>query len=166
MTDYQEPYWWNYTKSGTDHCECDTSGWYVRPAYTQAMQSTTQNANILLFSGPVINAALPALDGILSHDTTQAPDFSKPPPPPGQPPVPSFKLDDVLKPITTQFHATDSLIKGVQESVKSLSSEMQTGFASIDSHIDTAIDAVQKRQEIRDDHNTNIELVNKITIAQ
>ena len=130
------------------------------------MQLTTQNAYIPLLSGPVINAALPALDGILSHDTTQAPDFSKLPSPPGQPPVPSFKLDDVLKPITTQFQATDSLIKGVQESVNKLSSEMQTGFASIDSHIDIAIDAAQKRQEIRDNHNANIVLVNKITIAQ
>lgn len=116
---------------------------------------------MLLSSGPVINAALPALDGILSHDIMQTPDFS-----PGQPPAPPFKLDDVLKPITTQFQKTDSLIKGVQESVNNLSSKMQTGFASIDSHLDTAITAAEKRQEICDDHKTNIQLVNNITIAQ
>ncbi|KAI9695571.1 MAG: hypothetical protein M1836_006411 [Candelina mexicana] len=122
-------------------------------------------ANAIPVVGPVINAALPALDGILSHDSTKAPDFSKPPPPPDQQ-VSSFKLDDVLKPITTQFQATDSLIKGVQESVNNLSSEMQKGFASVDSHIDKAIEAAEKKQEIRDDHKANIALVNKITIAQ
>lgn len=75
-------------------------------------------------------------------------------------------MDDVLKPITTQFKYTDELIKGVQESVNNLSSEMQKRFANIDSHIDTAIAAAEKRQEIRVEHETTIELVDKITIAQ
>lgn len=163
MTDYQKPYRCNNQNSGTGRCECGTSGWYVRPLHTKALQSTTQNANISLLPGPIINAALPALGGILSSDSTQAPDFSKPSPPEGQPP---FKLDDVLKPITTEFQATKSLIKGVQESVNNLSSELQTGFASIDSHIESAIAAAEKRTEIRDAHKKNIDLVNRITAAQ
>ena len=109
----------------------------------------------------------------MSHDSTQTPDFSKTPSDPGKTPSdpgktpkPSFKLDDVLKPITTQFKETQLVIEGVQESVEKLSSKMQTGFASIDLHIETAIAAADKRQEIRDNHKANIDLVNKITIAQ
>jgi hypothetical protein len=119
-----------------------------------------------LVLGPVITAALPALDDILSHDSTQALDFAKPPSPSEQPSVPPSKLDDVPKSITTQFQSTDSLMKGVEESVDNLSSEMRTGFASIESHIDTAIADVEKRQEIRDDHEANMVLVKKISIAQ
>lgn len=97
----------------------------------------------------------------MSHDITQAPDFT-----PGQPSASPFKLDDVLKPITTQFQVTDSLIEGVQKSVNNLSNQMEKRFASIDSHIDTAIAVAEKRQEIRDDHKTNIKLVDRITVAQ
>ena len=41
MTDYQEPYRWNTQNSGTDRCECDTSGWYANPLYTRTVQSAT-----------------------------------------------------------------------------------------------------------------------------
>jgi hypothetical protein len=166
ITDHQEPYRWNNQEIGTIHCKCSTNHWYDRPVYTKVIQSTTQNANMPLVLGPVITAALPALDDILSHDSTQALDFAKPPSPLGQPPVPPSKLDDVPKSITTQFQSTDSLMKGVEESVDNLSSEMQTGFASIESYIDTAIADVEKRQEIRDDHEANMVLVKKISIAQ
>jgi hypothetical protein len=94
------------------------------------------DANISISVGPVINAALPALDGILSHDSTQTPDFAKPPPPsPEQSSAPAFKLDDVLKPITTQFQATQTLIQAVQDSVGNPNNELKAGFEKVESHI-------------------------------
>ena len=69
MTDYQGSYRWHNQNSGTDRCECNTRDWYARLTYPKTVQSTTQHAYIPLFSGPVINVALPALEGILSHDS-------------------------------------------------------------------------------------------------